>query len=160
MAAIGPRAGFSLVEVLVVIALIGLLGGIALLALPSPATHARNEAERLHHTLQLAADEAVYANTEIALTPSATGYAFTRYDPVKKTWLPLREKAFAPHTLPEGLRLSLTLSGTSFTPQNEAAIIFQPSGEMTPFTLTVSDTTGNHFLISADGINPITLQAP
>ena len=69
-------AGFSLVELLVVVAMLGLLGGAVLLTLPPDAARAADQADRLAAHLARAREEAVLANRAVAVRVDAGGYRF------------------------------------------------------------------------------------
>jgi general secretion pathway protein H len=73
------RAGFTLIEILVTMAIIGVLSVVIVLAAaPDEAAHARTEARRLAALLELALGETRASGTSIAWSPSPDGYAFLR----------------------------------------------------------------------------------
>jgi len=73
------RAGFTLIEILVAMAIIGVLSVVLVLAAaPGEATHARTEARRLAALLELALSEARAGGQSIAWSPTPDGYAFLR----------------------------------------------------------------------------------
>ena len=76
------EAGVSLVEVLVVLAIIGVMAGVGVLGLGAADRGARAEAEarRLADRLQLAADEVLVTGTPHALVWDAEGYRFLAWD--------------------------------------------------------------------------------
>ena len=80
MAAVAaPRrtTGFTLVEILVVMVIIGITLGMASLnAIPSPRQDLENEAKRLTLLLQLARDEAIVRNREVAFEATPERYRF------------------------------------------------------------------------------------
>ena len=87
----GPRdgeAGFSLVEVLVVLAIVGVMAGVSVLGLGAVDRGARAEAEaqRLADRLQLAADEVLVTGTPHALVWDAEGYRFLAWDRAGASW--------------------------------------------------------------------------
>lgn len=95
ISATGPRrreTGFTLVEVMVVVTLIGLVAGLAMLSVPDPRPSVTLEAERFGARLQRAQEEAILTNraVEVALTPS--GYAFRVRD--AGGWRPLTDAPF------------------------------------------------------------------
>ena len=88
---IGPRdgeAGVSLVEILVVLAIVGLVAGVGVLGLGAVDRGARAEAEarRLADRLQLAADEVLVTGTPHALIWDADGYRFLAWDRAGASW--------------------------------------------------------------------------
>lgn len=82
------ESGFTLVEVLVVLAIIGVMAGIAVVGLGSADRSATAEAEarRLAASIQLAADEALIADRPAALSWDGDGYAFLVWDPAAAQW--------------------------------------------------------------------------
>lgn len=98
--------GFTLVEVMVVMVIMGIvLGMVSLNAIPSPRQNLQNEAQRLALLLQLARDEAIVRNRLVAFEATPESYRFMvrneiRWDPITQDDL-LRERPFknAPLTL-------------------------------------------------------------
>lgn len=92
--------GFTLVELLVAIALIGLLSAAAVLALPDPRGRLIDDAERLAARTAAARDLAIVQARDTRLTADATGYRFDQR--VRGQWLALAEKPFRATSWPEG----------------------------------------------------------
>lgn len=154
------RAGFTLIEVLVVLALMGVLAGVAALSWPGdPYRQARHEAERLQQVMQMAADTAVYQGDELGAYFTRGGYGFLRYDTAARQWRSLSDQALKPHQLPKDIGLSLTLAGRALPlsdAANKPAVIFLSSGEMTAFTVQVSHRVHKDaFVVGSDGLNPV-----
>ena len=82
------EAGVSLVEVLVVLAIVGVMAGVSVLGLGAVDRGARAEAEaqRLADRLQLAADEVLVTGTPHALVWDAEGYRFLAWDRAGASW--------------------------------------------------------------------------
>jgi len=78
MAARHRSAGFTLLELLMVILVVGILSSVVLLNinLGGPERQLPEEAERLSALLALASDEAVMENREYGLKVEAGGYVF------------------------------------------------------------------------------------
>src|SRR3990167_10840638 len=83
-----PGQGFTLVELLVVIVILGSLIGLAVLStgIAGPARELRNEAERLAGLIAVLAEEAVLDNREYGLLLQAEGYRVLRYDTLAARW--------------------------------------------------------------------------
>jgi general secretion pathway protein H len=81
------RAGFTLVELMVVIAILGVAAGAVVLSLPDPRPSLGVEAERFAARLMLAREEAVMTNRPVALRADAAGYGFEAFDGA--VWSPL-----------------------------------------------------------------------
>ncbi|WP_303718659.1 type II secretion system minor pseudopilin GspH [Brevundimonas naejangsanensis] len=79
--------GFTLVELMVVIAIIGVAAGAVVLSMPDPRPTLAVEAERFAARLTLAREEAVMTNRPVALHFDAAGYGFESFDGA--AWTPL-----------------------------------------------------------------------
>lgn len=92
-------AGFTLIELLVVMVIIGItLGLVSLNAMPSQQQSLQNEAQRIALLLQLARDEAIVRNRQVAFEADAEHYRFlvrndTQWELLRHDDL-LRERAF------------------------------------------------------------------
>lgn len=73
-------AGFTLVEMLATLAVIGLLASAVMLAAPSIDTRLHADINRLAARLKLASDQSVLTNREIALVAAPEGYHFERLE--------------------------------------------------------------------------------
>lgn len=74
------EAGFTLVEVMTTLAIIGLVAGAVVLAAPGPDMRLRSDVERLAARLKLASDQSVLINRDIAMVSTAEGYHFEKLD--------------------------------------------------------------------------------
>ena len=145
------RSGFSLLELMVVVAIIGLMAGTIVLSsgLGGEARIQEREALRLAGLIELLREEALMQNRDYALELSETGYRFLAYDYVERRWLPpLTERIFVDYELPgDQLTLELSLEGRYITlePEFDRAaedenrlepqLLVLSSGELTPFEL-------------------------
>lgn len=73
-------AGFTLVEMMVTLAVIGLLASTVMLAAPGAETRLHADIDRFAARLKLASDQSVLMNRSIALASSAEGYHFERLE--------------------------------------------------------------------------------
>lgn len=86
------EGGFSLVEMMVVLFLMGLLAGVVVLSLPGDASALREEAERFAARTVAARDEAISGARPVAVVVGRAGYYFEqRRD---GAWLPLDPARF------------------------------------------------------------------
>ncbi len=164
------RSGFSLLELMVVVAIIGLMAGTIVLSsgLGGEARIQEREALRLAGLIELLREEALMQNRDFALELSETGYRFLAFDYVERRWLPpLTERIFVDYQLPDdNLRLELSLEGRFITlePEFERAaadennhepqLLVLSSGELTAFELDFlfRDNAGRYRLTgSIDG---------
>ncbi len=143
--------GFTLLEVLVVMLVIGVLVSFAMLSLRQGDNRLEEEAQRLAELIKLAAEEAIFEGREHAVEFSDEGYTFLAFDGEK--WQPLPdEPILRPRTLPDDASLSVDVEGDYVTlgadpdeeDQDERAtpsrIYLLSSGEVTPFHITLRRT--------------------
>jgi len=148
--------GFTLVELLVVMVIIGITLGLATLnAIPSPRQDLQQEAQRLALLLQLARDEAIVRNRLVAFEANGERYRFmvrgdSGWEPVTRDDL-LRERSFknAP------LRLVLEPSGTGGPDLMRITFGREPVDK--PFILTLASGE-NAVAIRADGVGHFTVE--
>jgi general secretion pathway protein H len=86
------RNGFSLVEMMVVLMIMGLLASVAVLSLPRDEKRLRNEAERFAARTLAARDEAIAGARPVALVVSERGYYFERR--IEGQWQPMPGRGF------------------------------------------------------------------
>lgn len=108
---VGQR-GFTLIEVLVVLVIIGFFSGMVVLSIGDTFERTlRSEAERFQSLIVAAADEAVYTSSELGVLVEKNSYVLVRFDPIAQGWMPFAEKGFQPHLLPTSMLLSWEIEG-------------------------------------------------
>ena len=108
MATPRSEAGLTLVEMMIVLAVIGVITGVAVLGLGGGDRSMSVEAEagRLAARLRLAADEAMVTQQPIALNWDERGYGFVTAQAGSRGWRPWPVAVLGErHTLPSGLSL-------------------------------------------------------
>jgi general secretion pathway protein H len=149
-AALRKDAGFTLLELLVVVAIIGMLVGAVTLSMGALGNDRglRDETNRLRSVLDLLHEESLMQSRDYGLMFTATGYRFYIYDYQEQAWVvPQTDRLLQEHALEPRLVLSLVLDGRDVrlardfeahegeTP--EPQIMLLSSGEVTPFTVQV-----------------------
>ncbi|MFN3458601.1 MAG: GspH/FimT family pseudopilin [Novosphingobium sp.] len=99
------RNGFSLVEVMVVLMIMGLLASAAVLSFPASDKHLRNEAERFAARIVAVRDEAIVGARPVALVVSERGYYFERR--MDGQWQAMPGRGFDLTAWDEGTRAEL-----------------------------------------------------
>ena len=148
--------GFTLIELLVVMVIIGItLGLVTLNAMPSQQQSLQTEAERIALLLQLARDEAIVRNRQVAFEAGADSYRFLVRN--EKQWEQiidadlLRERSFKQGPL------QMSLEPATGLPGNALRITFGREPVDKPFLLTMANGR-SRVAIRADGIGHFTVE--
>ena len=139
----GPSAsrnerGFTLVEMLVVLMIMGLfLGLVSTITRPDDRAVLRLEAERLSQLLDFAGAEALLTGKSIAWTADASGYRFWRMSE-DSAWSEIRDsELLRPRALPQGMAVS-GLRVENMRPQGAMRLEFAPQGSSLAFAIGMS----------------------
>nr|WP_323748999.1 GspH/FimT family pseudopilin [Sphingobium sp. JS3065] len=84
--------GFTLIELMVVLTIIGFLSAAVVLAIPDPRVRVIEDADRFAARVAAARDEAVVTARPMGVWVSASGYGFQRREGAQ--WTPLEDKPF------------------------------------------------------------------
>lgn len=146
-----PARGFTLLEVLVVVFIIGVLVSLALLSVNDRGADDRlqREARRLDALLEIAGEEAILFGVELGFELTRDGYRFLRLD--TGGWTPVNggNSPLRPRRLAEGVTLRLIredekrrrLAGGGDDDEDGGPrpdLLFLSSGEITPFELSMT----------------------
>ena len=122
--------GFTLLELMVVLTIIGFLSAAVVLAIPDPRGRVVEDADRFAARVAAGGDEAVGTARPMGLWVSASGYGFQRRD--GDAWTPLDEKPFATANWKSGTRALVGKDGRQ-------QIAFDGTGLPTdPLTVTLA----------------------
>lgn len=132
--------GFTLLEILVVVLIVGIMLGLALLAIrDNPEQRLQTEVQRFSALLQLAAQEAVLQSREVAIVIERNGYHFLLLEAGE--WVQSEDQVFRQRNLPDDMEFEIAIEGQrldfSTDRQREPRIYLLSGGEMTPFELSV-----------------------
>jgi general secretion pathway protein H len=109
----GPHQGFTLLELLVVMFIVGIIAAMATLSVGVATSDKgiEKELERIEDLLALASDEAVLEGREYGLTFYAREYQFSAYDPAADRWTPLEpgSEPLSPRRFPEDAVVDLEI---------------------------------------------------
>ena len=173
------RSGFTLLELLLVMTIIGILAATVTLAVSDSGQRHRlqTEAERVALAIELARTEALTRNEIWGLSVAPTTYAFQVYDLTEAKWREVEEQPFQRRTAEEGVVFRAQTNFARFAegatrvdeesapaeqlPQGNSdedpppTIAIFPGGEVTPFQLVVSSGDLPAWSARSDGIAPV-----
>lgn len=145
--------GFTLLEVLVVVVIIGILASFAVLAIGNRSLEDRLdlEARRLEQLLQFAADEAVLQGAQLGFARTGEGYSFfslreeqTEQGPVRR-WTPMDAGTpLRSRPLDPAFQLELRVDGRAVGPLQPP----EPGTELKPQVLLLSSGETSEFELS------------
>ena len=159
----GFSSGFTLIEVLVVLLIIGVIAGFAVLSISGNNTEDRikEEAQRLSALIDLASQEAALQSEELGIFFDGSEYTFVKQTNGK--WQPLNDSILRKRTLPSLLTLELTTEGEpppkiksdEIVPQ----ILILSDGELTPSTITLKSTAGDvAYEVTGTAVGRVTIE--
>ena len=159
-----PNAGFSLLELLVVVAIVAIFIGMAVLSVGIAGNdrEIEQEAFRLKTLLDLVREEALMQSRDFGVMFSASAYRFYYFDYQQLVWVePLADRLLVERGFGEQMNLSLSVEDREIvldeaieadgieTPEPQVLIL--SSGEITPFTATLyRDFDGGRVILSAE----------
>ncbi len=155
--------GFTLVEMLVVVLIIGLMTGVAVLSLSLADTHpARDRARQLAGLVRIAGEEAGLQGENLALGFWRRGWRFYVLRG-GASWQPLTgDTLLRPRTLPAGLSLSLELQGQRVALEDRDAtrpqVFLLASGEMQPFVVELRAAGHEPVRVRGNAIGEVSVQ--
>lgn len=144
---ITKEAGFTLVEVLTVLVIIGLVSSVVILSMPQPKSALDKQAEILSGQLNALAQDGLVSGTVTAAGFSEKGYTLYAFE--NSEWA---TKASGEWQRDYRLVLTRNSAKLDMPKSTEPIILFQPNGLSTPFEFTLSDSEISYALkTSGDG---------
>jgi len=135
---IGGRAGFTLIEIIVVIVIVGIILGMMTVNLrPNDSQTLKEEAKRLALLLEMTQEEAITTGQPFGWTFTSAGeYQFWNLDS-KGEWKRLQnDEFFHDGSLDSRVHLTKLESGGTEL-KTDDRLVFPPAGNITPFKMTL-----------------------
>ena len=155
---LGGELGFTLIEILVVLVIVGIIMAVALLSfgILGDDRSLNREARRLSSLIELVSDEATTQGREYGLEFMRTGYRFVEHDPLLEQWFEVvGDDYLRPRDLDEGVEFELVIEDRQVLLNTEAKeterdeedpqrdltddylphVLIFSSGDITPFEL-------------------------
>ena len=145
------QAGMTLIEMLIVLAIIGVAAGAVTLGIGAATRKpsVESEARRLASRLQAAADDAMLGDRLVAFTAEKHGYGFATIG-ANGRMAARTDGALAPHTLPGGITLTL---------DTRPPVVLGVDGSGRPMAASI-DNGSQRWLVRYDGLTASALPAP
>jgi type II secretion system protein H len=154
--------GFTLVELLVVLMVIGLAAGLVYAQLDTdPRQALEREGRRFAGALEHAALLAQWKNEALGVSASGGAYRFWRRDATvdSSRWIALSDDdVLAPRALPAPLTATARLYAGQAVP-SEAVLPLHPSGRNEPYVIALASPEWQ-ILLTSDPLNRVALVGP
>ena len=154
----GRGSGFTLVEILVVLAIVAIASGAAWLAWRGgDAASLRREAQRLAGAIEYAAQRAQWRHEELALGVDAAGFRFWRRDAERGDWASLADDdVLVAHSWAGGTTL-VQVAHAGRTLDDATLVAFRATGRNDPLTVVLASGE-SRLRIDADPLNRVAVR--
>lgn len=150
-----PRAGFTLVEIAVALAIVAIASSAAWLAWRAgDDASLRREADRFAGAIEYAAERAQWRHEDLGVSTTPQGWRFWRRDADRREWLPVvGDDVLASRSLPEGIGIvASSVAGRPVAPG--APVPLRASGRNDPSTFVFASGEV-HLRVDTDPLNRV-----
>jgi general secretion pathway protein H len=151
----GHSSGFTLIEILVVVFIIGVIASVAVISMGALGrdTEMHDETTRLVSLIGAVHEQAQMENRDFGLRFQEHEYEFLAYDPRRDLWGAVDgDDLLRPRQLPAGLNLRLRLDGRDAVLRPPAdkkkpwppQVLIQSSGDLSAFELKLEREDSDH----------------
>lgn len=161
MGPLKPAQGFTLVEIMLVLVVLGVILGLATLAIPDTRLNRlQNESGRLALVLEEIQLEALLQGNAVGLRVYGNAYEVVAQDPFTQSWGLAQRSIFARYELRDELSLELLVPAASALQQDGPQIIFDQSGTASPYLLRLFlvDEPDYERKLGSDGFQQVVVQ--
>lgn len=154
------REGFTLVEILVVIVVLGIAAGLTIaLAGPSERDLSMREARRFAGALEYAAQRAQWRNEMLGVSAGQRAVRYWRRDVANDRWQTIDDdEILRARALPDPLdAMALAFAGRSLP--SDAIVPLRASGRNDPFAFALA-TPGWRTIVALDPLNRVSITGP
>ncbi|ARM84356.1 MULTISPECIES: type II secretion system minor pseudopilin GspH [Marinobacter] len=163
------QSGFTLIEILVVLVVVGLLAALAVMSMggSSRDREMENEVRELYLLMQTASEQAILNNTELGLILEEDSYRFVAWEELSGEWKQPAERMFRTRSFPEWITATEYIESdtprlASDEDELRPDVVFFSSGETTPFEIEflVGRDDSRMHTIASDGVSPLEWRHP
>ncbi|NOX70048.1 MAG: type II secretion system minor pseudopilin GspH [Gammaproteobacteria bacterium] len=153
-------SGFTLIEILVVVVIVGIVSSIVLLSMGTlrDDRDLQQEAYRMASLIELAADEAELQGRDFGIEILRRGYRFVEYDPFTDRWVNIvGDEVLRQRTLPEDFDFELFVEDRRITLADQAAEIQDDDDDDEKDRVNGDVYAPHALLLSSGDLSPIKL---
>ncbi len=158
------KAGFSLLELLIVVLIIGIVSSMAVLYIDTAHERLKSEVQVLVQLITMSRDQAIITGKPMAVTFEETEYYFSQWD--GKQWQRLNKKPFRGKKIDPHFKLLLVKTADINTPaallkklfaRKNNQVYFLPVGETEAFYLEIKTQSNEKYRINVSFMGEISV---